>query len=87
MQSLYGKPAVSHLSPGSSVICGTTGMVVKFLTRRAGGAHANVAYFCKLPEAPQDAMLVEIPKREILCDTGHLLATTARNLATMPFLK
>jgi hypothetical protein len=32
------------------------------LTRRAGGAHADVAYFCKLPEAPLDAMLVEIPK-------------------------
>jgi hypothetical protein len=32
------------------------------LTRRAGGAHAEVAYFCKLPEAPLDAMLVEIPK-------------------------
>jgi hypothetical protein len=32
------------------------------LTRRAGGAHAAVAYFCKLPEAPLDAMLVEIPK-------------------------
>ena|SRR5258708_32690542 len=32
------------------------------LTRRAGGAHADVAYFCKLPDAPLDAMLVEIPK-------------------------
>ena len=32
------------------------------LTRRAGGAHADVAYFCKLPEAPLDAMLVETPK-------------------------
>jgi len=29
------------------------------LTRKAGGAHADVAYFCKLPEAPLDAMLVE----------------------------
>lgn len=32
------------------------------LTRRAGGAHSDVAYFSKLPEAPLDAMLVEIPK-------------------------
>jgi hypothetical protein len=32
------------------------------LTRSAGGAHADVAYFCKLPDAPLDAMLVEIPK-------------------------
>ena len=32
------------------------------LTRRAGSAHADVAYFCKLPEAPLDAMLVETPK-------------------------
>ena len=32
------------------------------LTRRAGGPHADVAYFCRLPEAPLDAMLVETPK-------------------------
>jgi hypothetical protein len=32
------------------------------LTRKAGGAHADVAYFCRLPEAPLDAMLVETPK-------------------------
>ena len=32
------------------------------LTRRAGGAHADVAFQCKLPDAPLDAMLVEIPK-------------------------
>jgi hypothetical protein len=32
------------------------------LTRKAGGAHADVAYFCKLPEAPLHAMLVEVPK-------------------------
>jgi hypothetical protein len=31
-------------------------------TRKAGGAHADIAYFCKLPEAPLHAMLVEIPK-------------------------
>ena len=32
------------------------------LTRRAGGAHADIAYFCKLLDSPLDAMLVEIPK-------------------------
>jgi hypothetical protein len=32
------------------------------LTRRAGGAHADMVFLCKLPEAPIDAMLVEIPK-------------------------
>ncbi len=32
------------------------------LTRPAGGARADVTYFCKLPEAPVDAMLVEIPR-------------------------
>ena len=32
------------------------------LTRPAGGAHAAVAYFCKLPETPHDAMLVEVPR-------------------------
>ena len=37
------------------------------LTRKAGGAHADVAYFCKLPEAPLDAMLVEIPQVDVRC--------------------
>ena len=32
------------------------------LTRAAGGAHADLAYLCKLPEAPPDIMLIEIPK-------------------------
>jgi hypothetical protein len=32
------------------------------MTRGAGGAHADMAYFCKLPEAPLDVMLIEIPK-------------------------
>ena len=32
------------------------------LTRPAGGAHADTAYFCKAPEAPVDAMLVEVPQ-------------------------
>jgi hypothetical protein len=39
------------------------------LTRRAGGAHADVAFLCKLPEAPIDAMLIEIPKW--MFDTAH----------------
>jgi hypothetical protein len=32
------------------------------LTRRAGGTHADVAYFCRLPDAPLDTMLMEVPK-------------------------
>jgi len=32
------------------------------LTRAAGGARSDVMYFCKLPDAPLDAMLVEIPR-------------------------
>jgi hypothetical protein len=32
------------------------------LTRRAGGLHAEIAYFCKLPDAASDVMLVEIPR-------------------------
>ncbi len=32
------------------------------LTRRAGGAHSESAYFCKLPEAAPHSLLVEIPK-------------------------
>lgn len=39
------------------------------LTRGAGGAHADLAYFCKLPEAPLDVMLIEIPKW--MFDTAH----------------
>ena len=31
-------------------------------TRRAGGLHYELAYLCKLPEAPLHTMLVEIPK-------------------------
>lgn len=26
------------------------------------GAHANSTYFCKVPEAPPEAMLVEVPR-------------------------
>jgi hypothetical protein len=32
------------------------------LTRSAGGAHAETAYFCRLPDAAPDVMLVEIPR-------------------------
>src|SRR3954466_655625 len=32
------------------------------MTRAACGAHADQAYLCKLPEAPLDVMLIEIPK-------------------------
>jgi hypothetical protein len=32
------------------------------LTRAAGGARADVMYFCKLPEAPSSEMLVAIPR-------------------------
>lgn len=32
------------------------------LTRAARGVHADVTYLCKLPEAPLDAMLVEVPR-------------------------
>ena len=59
------------------------------LTRRAGGAHADVAYFCKLPDAPLDAMLVEIPKWMLdaaqcapmrLVDDPHVDCATLRTL-------
>jgi hypothetical protein len=32
------------------------------LTRRAGGAHAAVAFLCRLPETPVDTMLAEVPR-------------------------
>jgi hypothetical protein len=59
------------------------------LTRRAGGAHADVAYFCKLPDAPLDAMLMEIPKWMFdaahcvpmrLVDDPHVDCATLRTL-------
>ena len=59
------------------------------LTRRSGGAHADVAYFCKLPDAPLDAMLVEIPKWMFdaaqcapmrLVDDPHVDCATLRTL-------
>ena len=59
------------------------------LTRSAGGAHADVAYFCKLPDAPLDAMLVEIPNWMFdsaecepmrLVDDPHVDCATLRTL-------
>jgi hypothetical protein len=59
------------------------------LTRRAGGAHADVVYFCKLPDAPLDAMLIEIPKWMFdaaycapmrLVDDPHVDCATLRTL-------
>jgi len=32
------------------------------LTRQASGAHAELAYLCRLPESPPDVMLVELPR-------------------------
>jgi hypothetical protein len=32
------------------------------LTRQASGAHAELAYLCRLPDAPADVMLIEVPK-------------------------
>jgi hypothetical protein len=60
------------------------------LTRRAGGAHADVAYFCKLPEAPLDAMLVEIPKwmfDAAHCATMRLTEQAYVDCATLRALK
>ena len=59
------------------------------LTRRAAGVHADVAFLCKLPEAPIDAMLVEIPKWMFdaahcatlrLTERPHVDCTTLRRL-------
>jgi hypothetical protein len=60
------------------------------LTRRAGGAHADVAYFCKLPDAPLDAMLVEIPKWMLdaaLCAPMRLVDDPHVDCATLRTLK
>jgi hypothetical protein len=60
------------------------------LTRRAGGAHADVAYFCKLPEEPLDAMLVEIPKwmfDAALCAKLRLTERPYVDCATLRSLK
>lgn len=60
------------------------------LTRGAGGAHASVAYFCKLPEAPLDTMLVEIPKwmfDAAHCATMRLTEQAYVDCATLRALK
>ena len=60
------------------------------LTRGAGGAHADVAYFCKLPEAPLDTMLVEIPKwmfDAAHCATMRLTEQAYVDCATLRALK
>lgn len=62
----------------------------KVLTRGAGGAHASVAYFCKLPEAPLDTMLVEIPKwmfDAAHCATMRLTEQAYVDCATLRALK
>lgn len=48
------------------------------LTRAAGGAHANSTYFCKLPESPVDAMLVEVPRW--MFDAAHCARMRAAEL-------
>src|SRR5258707_4600852 len=60
------------------------------LTRKAGGAHADVAYFCKLPEAPLDAMLVEVPRwmfDAAQCATTRLEQQPQVDCATLRTLK
>jgi hypothetical protein len=59
------------------------------LTRKAGGAHADLAYFCRLPETPVDTMLVEMPMWMFdaaecatmqLMEQPHVDCRTLRNL-------
>ena len=50
------------------------------LTRKAGGAQADVAYLCKLPEAPLDAMLVETPKW--MFDAAHCATIASSGTAS-----
>ena len=60
------------------------------LTRRAAGAHADVAYFCKLPEVPLHAMLVEIPKwmfDAVSCATMRLAELPQVDCAALRALK
>ena len=60
------------------------------LTRKAGGAHAEVAFLCKLPEAPLDAMLVEIPRwmfDAAHCATLRLTEQAHVDCATLRTLK
>ncbi len=60
------------------------------LTRKAGGVHAEVAFLCKLPEAPLDAMLVEIPRwmfDAAHCATLRLTEQAYVDCATLRTLK
>ena len=54
------------------------------LTRAASGARADISYFCKLPDAPIDAMLVEIPRW--MFDAGHCAAMRVTELACVDCL-
>jgi hypothetical protein len=54
------------------------------LTRAATGAHSDAAYFCKLPDAPVDAMLTEIPRW--MFDVSHCAAMRVEELAYVTFL-
>lgn len=49
------------------------------LTRAATGVHAEISYLCKLPEAPIDAMLVEIPRW--MFDAGQCVSMRCADLA------
>jgi hypothetical protein len=51
------------------------------LTRAATGAHADAAYFCKLPDAPVDAMLTEIP--HWMFDASHCAALKLSEVAVV----
>ena len=60
------------------------------LTRKAGGARADWAYFCKLPESPLHAMLVEIPRwmfDAAQCATMRLKERPHVDCATLRTLK
>ena len=52
VQSLYRKPTISSFEPRQVCYPWHRWYGRSVLTRKAGGAHADVAYFCKLPEAP-----------------------------------
>lgn len=60
------------------------------LTRRKGGAHADLAYFCKLPDAPLDVMLIKIPKwmfDAAHCATMRLVSDPCVDCETLRELK
>lgn len=49
------------------------------LTRGATGVHAEISYLCKLPDAPIDAMLIEIPRW--MFDAGQCVSMRCADLA------